>query len=414
MASKYSESFFDKKRPWSIYKDHILDYYLQPYLTKVKNLRKPMLVVDLFAGRGSFESGEDGSPLIIAKKMDALLGPAVKKSLLCFETLDAHFPHLQQELQPFPFAEAVHASCVDHIDRVAELAKTHTVLLYVDPCDPADLDLAQLAKIYEHVPKSQSSVEVLLVFMARGFMREATRFAKAASENMVYLDKLVVEAESEEEKIMWMHAIGGGSDLTEAQQAIRSEKALCAIAGGDYWKKIAERLDLDWNERCQLLVEAYQKRLGTWFRVAESYPIRADSGSQLPRYWIVFGTRYAPALDLFNDAACSAARHQRQNFRQPGSLFANQPAQKETVPDSTVDRAVLRASAAATPCSWSILRWATCRGRSIGMFKQGEINASIKRLLQNGMLVGPTGSKIEEDQAISLSEAGRSRAARLS
>src|SRR6266480_594852 len=95
MGSKYRNSFFDVKRDWSKYKDSVLDYYLVPYLQKVKDLRKPICIVDMFAGRGEFLTGEPGSPLIIAKRLQELrqLGHEVK--LLCYENYDPFYQHLQ-------------------------------------------------------------------------------------------------------------------------------------------------------------------------------------------------------------------------------------------------------------------------------------------------------------------------------
>src|SRR4051812_19773427 len=59
------EDFFEKKREWSKYKDFILGYYLEPYIPKVNTLKKPILVIDCFAGRGEFRDGQPGSPLIV-------------------------------------------------------------------------------------------------------------------------------------------------------------------------------------------------------------------------------------------------------------------------------------------------------------------------------------------------------------
>ena len=58
--------FFKAKRPWSKYKDFILGYYVEPYIAKVATLKKPILIVDCFAGCGQFGDGQPGSPLIIA------------------------------------------------------------------------------------------------------------------------------------------------------------------------------------------------------------------------------------------------------------------------------------------------------------------------------------------------------------
>lgn len=69
--------FFEKKRDWSRYKDFILGYYLEPYIPKVNTLKRPILVVDCFAGRGVFSDGQPGSPIIIATAMKKWRGKGV-------------------------------------------------------------------------------------------------------------------------------------------------------------------------------------------------------------------------------------------------------------------------------------------------------------------------------------------------
>jgi three-Cys-motif partner protein len=61
--------FFSKKKPWSEIKDDILSWYLEPYIAKILATRKPLLIVDCFAGKGKFDDGSDGSPLIILKNV---------------------------------------------------------------------------------------------------------------------------------------------------------------------------------------------------------------------------------------------------------------------------------------------------------------------------------------------------------
>lgn len=60
-----SHSFFKEKRAWSRIKDEVLKAYLVPYLAKVARTRRPIIVADCFAGKGRFDNGEPGSPLII-------------------------------------------------------------------------------------------------------------------------------------------------------------------------------------------------------------------------------------------------------------------------------------------------------------------------------------------------------------
>ena len=49
------EKFFEVKKPWSKIKDQIISKYLVPYLSKVKELKKPIIIIDAFAGPGVLE-----------------------------------------------------------------------------------------------------------------------------------------------------------------------------------------------------------------------------------------------------------------------------------------------------------------------------------------------------------------------
>ena len=57
--------FFKEKREWSKVKDRIVRDYVTCYLKTITYRRRPIIIVDAFAGPGRFEDGADGSPLII-------------------------------------------------------------------------------------------------------------------------------------------------------------------------------------------------------------------------------------------------------------------------------------------------------------------------------------------------------------
>ena len=56
--------FFAKKRVWSVVKDELLRCYLVPYCAKILSTGNPLLYIDCFAGRGNFDDGNNGSPII--------------------------------------------------------------------------------------------------------------------------------------------------------------------------------------------------------------------------------------------------------------------------------------------------------------------------------------------------------------
>ncbi len=60
MLQDISQTFFKGKRPWSKIKDQVLDSYMPPYLSKVKNLQKPILLIDASAVPGAKDARSRG------------------------------------------------------------------------------------------------------------------------------------------------------------------------------------------------------------------------------------------------------------------------------------------------------------------------------------------------------------------
>lgn len=71
--SKDNSNFFKKKNEWSVIKDKLLGCYLTPYFQKVLRTGKPICYVDCFAGKGMFDDGTEGSPLIALKTRESCL-----------------------------------------------------------------------------------------------------------------------------------------------------------------------------------------------------------------------------------------------------------------------------------------------------------------------------------------------------
>ena len=71
--AKKNDDFFKEKKSWSEVKDSLLGNYLKPYLQKILHTRKSIVYVDCFAGKGAFEDGQPGSPLIALQTMQDCL-----------------------------------------------------------------------------------------------------------------------------------------------------------------------------------------------------------------------------------------------------------------------------------------------------------------------------------------------------
>jgi hypothetical protein len=213
----------------------------------------------------------------------------------------------------------------------------------------------------------------------------------------------VREAE-EDDKAMWIDVLYGDEVAAQHTQSQKYRALLSDIAGGDYWQAIIQDGTVLWEEKCARLVGEYRQRLRDWFKLVEALPVCSDKSAS-PKYWIAFMSRYEPAFDLFNRAACHAVREQHQNvLKQPDMLFADIKSQPEIPEGRIVDRAVKRASQINLPCRWNELRWRTCGNRNVGKFTDSEVNQSIKRLLKEGWLSGASGTKIEETKVLSPTE----------
>lgn len=72
--AKKNDDFFKVKKPWSEVKDALLGHYLKPYFQKILHTRRAIVYVDCFAGKGAFEDGNPGSPLIALHTIEDCLG----------------------------------------------------------------------------------------------------------------------------------------------------------------------------------------------------------------------------------------------------------------------------------------------------------------------------------------------------
>jgi three-Cys-motif partner protein len=136
MAS--TKDFFRQKREWSKLKDEILEKYLEPYLEKIKIFNNNIAIIDCFAGKGRFDDGSEGSPLIILKKIsnshasqlthayfiEEKYGDALEKNIALFSGMSTIFKQNYQT----------------NIGNIKSICKDKNVFLYIDPYGIKTLD----------------------------------------------------------------------------------------------------------------------------------------------------------------------------------------------------------------------------------------------------------------------------------
>lgn len=272
-----SSDFFQRKKPWSRYKDMILAHYLTPYLFKVSSLGKPVVVVDCFAGPGRFQDGTDGSPLLISKAVRQIAEKGKAVSALFIEEKRKYFQRLQESLRDYQeICRTVHGSFEGSAKEIAGMGRNNTVFVYIDPYGIKPLRFDVLAGIYANIAR-RSSIEVLLNFNASSLVRNGLAALKCSQQD-----------DSEEEL---------DRTMTPAD--------IDAIAGGTYWREIVTS-DIPFSDKEEQCVSEYIGMMKRYFNEVCSYGIKERYEHTIPKYRLLFGSRHEDAFLLMNDAVCKA------------------------------------------------------------------------------------------------------------
>lgn len=217
--TKRNDNFFYEKKAWSKVKDELLACYLTPYIAKILTTRKPLIYVDCFAGKGKFDDGNEGSPIIALK----IIQNALQNSSSTFKYVEANFIELEHHEQLAANLKDFHDTAELNIrihagnyeDKIREILNGKTganLFLYIDPYGIRYLDF----DFFTSLIRQFHSVELLINLNSLGFLREACRVLKIPFQNEVDL-----------------------SDLKSRDDSlIRSRELLNRFAGGNYWEKI--------------------------------------------------------------------------------------------------------------------------------------------------------------------------------
>ena len=365
--------FFDKKKPWSRYKDSILDYYLEPYLAKVTKLRKPIVIVDCCAGAGKYEDDEFGSPLIISKWLSRLHQRGVEVLGMFIEVHPKLFRRLTTNLSDSAFpVRILQGRFQDYEDDLLALAKSHTIFLYVDPIKPGDLHFEDLRVVYDQLRHGQS-IETLVNFMSTGFLRRVLGLRGRADRH-------------------------GEFDPTHTEVLEAN-----GIAGGTYWQGFAFDEQLSQRDRVDSIASGYASQLNRKFKWVLKYPIREKLGDEYPKYHLIFGSRYPDAVDLMNRAMVKARRQFVDAQCVEGMLFENQPLEEIVVPRE-VRIALLETAEQIGRTTWKLLRiHATIA--SLCKYNDSEWDRAIKEAIKLGELRSTSlGNRKEQNAEVWVQE----------
>ncbi len=142
----HTQDFFKTKKGWSILKDQIVDHYLEPYIAKILNTRKPLTIVDCFAGKGQFDDGAIGSPLIIAQHIARTLDSSKpNKQIRGIFIEKKYHKDLNTNIADFRNCSVWPGTFEDNLGKLLQLNPSNNLFVYIDPYGIKSLDFRRFS-----------------------------------------------------------------------------------------------------------------------------------------------------------------------------------------------------------------------------------------------------------------------------
>ncbi len=275
--SKRNDDFFKEKKEWSILKDELFGCYFSPYISKVIHTYKPITFIDCFAGKGMFDDGEPGSPIIALNIIsDCISKSKLEQSQISIHSYFIELNHadiLTENLHGYSNISIIDGDYVNEVMPIINSNQNSNVFLYLDPYGINSLDFSLYI---EFLKCGLNTVELLINFNSFGFFREACRIygVEYNDENGLLGDLIEYDPSP-------VDSISLSCDIDR-------------IAGGNYWKKIINEYKngkYDGYEAENLIVKGYCNELKKYYKYVLNMPIRLKQG-QRPKYRMIHATNH--------------------------------------------------------------------------------------------------------------------------
>lgn len=170
--SKKNDNFFVVKKPWSKVKDELLRCYFKPYVQKILYTYKPLIYIDCFAGKGRFDDGNPGSPLIALDIINQCIASTTMNGQpqIGAVFIDLNYASdLEVNLKDYSGVKIVSGKYEEQIDSLLKGKEGCNVFMYIDPYGIKALNCS---KFDEFARGRFNSVELLVNMNSFGFIRE--------------------------------------------------------------------------------------------------------------------------------------------------------------------------------------------------------------------------------------------------
>lgn len=265
-----TSKFFQNKKRWSTYKDKLLENYLPLYLSKILATNKDTLFIDGFAGKGYFDDGTIGSPVIIKDKVEEATRKSKHNSKI-FPIFIEYNDKYAAELKTVLNCKWCYVINDDYKKEALSIIKRNrhrNIFLYVDPFGIKHLQY----EIFSELSQNPNSVELLLNLNSFGFIREGCRLLNVDIDD---------ELEAYEE--------------TEISDSFQNDiENMNRIANGDYWQEIIllkKEGSITAKQAEVMFVDAYMEKLGEDFEYIFQFAIKTGD-NKIPKYRMIFATNH--------------------------------------------------------------------------------------------------------------------------
>ena len=258
---------------------------------KILHTKKPLVYVDCFAGKGKFDDGKQGSPLIALDIMrQALTSSAMNGNMLIDSTfIDLNYADdLRNNLKAYPGVKIVSGAYEDIIGDLLKGKGGCNVFLYIDPYGIKSLNCS---KFDEFANGRFYSIELLINMNSFGFIREGCR---------VMGKQFKIDDDSFFDDLLEY-------EPARLETSDKSVEALNQIAGGDYWKSIIEQYTngkIDGYKAEEYFSEQYCQRLSQTYTYVLNMPIRIKKW-QHTKYRMIHATNHPDGCVLMADNICN-------------------------------------------------------------------------------------------------------------
>lgn len=310
--SKDNSNFFEHKNDWSRIKDTLLKCYLTPYLQKVLMTGQQICYIDCFAGKGRFDDGLPGSPLIaleirdncikqssISRKMDA-----IKMGFIELNHSQELEHNIGNNYSDYGKSIVMAGKFEELITKCLHNKQGKNVFLYIDPYGIKALGM-RLFRQFANM--DFYSFEMLINFNSFGLFRNA-----CVAMNVNYkTDQFMPDL----------------NDLVEYETTLvdstpQSIELINNIAGGDYWRDIVmdyKNGKINGYKAEQRLSEEYKNQLKKLFTYVLDMPIRLKEG-QRPKYRMIHVCDHEDGCFLMAQNMQKRTKELYINIQQKGQL----------------------------------------------------------------------------------------------